>query len=86
MMIFKRDDSETDYVCHKGESLKKVASETPEKFYIPLERYTRVTENMCFDLNNLRAEIKALKDTPSTSMPRLQLLLRAPFDNEHSHG
>jgi hypothetical protein len=49
-MIFKRDESETDYLCHKGASLQKVALETPDKFYIPLEHYTRVTENLCLEL------------------------------------
>jgi hypothetical protein len=63
-MIFKRDESETDATCHKGESLQKVAAESPEKWYIPLEHYTRVTENLCFELRELyelREQVWTLK-------------------------
>jgi hypothetical protein len=60
-MILKRDESETDCLCHKGTSLQKVAVESPDKFYIPLEHYTRVTENLCLELRNMRDKLKALK-------------------------
>jgi len=61
-MIFKRDESETDFVCHKGESLQKVAMQSPDKFYIPLEHYTRITENLCLSLSELRSEMHSLKE------------------------
>lgn len=61
-MILKRDESETDCICHKGISLQKVAVESPEKFYIPLEHYTRITENLLFDLRAARDELKILKE------------------------
>jgi hypothetical protein len=63
-MIFERDESDTDATCHRGESLQKVAVESPEKWYIPLEHYTRVTENLCFELrelHDLRDQVWALK-------------------------
>ena len=64
-MIFEKDESETDYRCHKGESLQKIATESPEKWYIPLEHYTRVTENLCLELRQLRDERRALLDANS---------------------
>jgi hypothetical protein len=61
-MILKRDESETDSVCHKGESPQKAAIQSPNKFYIPLEHYTRITENLCLSLSKLRSEVHTLKE------------------------
>ena len=61
-MIFERDESDTDYICRKGESLQKVAVELPEKWYIPLEHYVRVTENLCLELRQLRDNRQAMHD------------------------
>lgn len=61
-MIFKKDESETDCTCHNGESLQKVAIQSPDKFYIPLEHYTRITENLSLELRELRKELHTTEE------------------------
>jgi hypothetical protein len=60
-MILERDESETDCVCHKGSSLQKVATESPEKWYIPLEHYTRITENLGLELRESWEDVSRLR-------------------------
>jgi hypothetical protein len=45
-MNFPGSEAEIDSICHKGESLKKAATDSPEKWYIPLEQYERMTEKV----------------------------------------
>ena len=60
-MIPTPDKSETDFICQKGTSLEKAAKESPDKWYIPLEHYNRITENLLSELGETQERLNRFK-------------------------